>query len=178
MKISMCEYDQYKTLKHHHTYNYMKTLLTLLTLPFLFVSCNKTKDDVNNIQREYDTIKAQSDMYQDQSDMYREQANNLNKSIEELRKTQHHLSQLSKGKKPLYVLLLNVHQSNFTLDISQHIKNSMNSSEFQIPVSEDYYNNVKEGEDLSDEFKLGSFIMSGKWGNIKVTVVKKEIKYQ
>jgi len=149
----------------------MKTLLTLLTLPFLFVSCNKTKDDVDNIQREYDTIKAQSDMY-------REQANNLNKSIEELRKTQYHLSQLSKGKKPLYVLLLNVHQSNFTLDISQHIKNSMNSSEFQIPVSEDYYNNVKEGEDLSDEFKLGSFIMSGKWGNIKVTVVKKEIKYQ
>ena len=53
----------------------------------------------------------------------------------------------------------------------------MNSSEFEIPVSEEYYNNVSEGSDLSDSFKVGSFLMRGSWGNIKVTVKKKEIKY-
>lgn len=148
----------------------MKLILTSI-ITLLLVSCNKTKEDVASINKEYASVKAEVDSYNNQARI-------LNESIETLQKKNDHLSQLSNGKKPLYILLLNVHQSNFTLDITQHIKNSMNSSEFEIPVSEDYYNQVTVGNDLSDSFKMGSFIMTGSWGDIKVTVKNKEIKYQ
>ncbi len=147
----------------------LQRLLALFSL-FVIVSCNKTKEDVDNMNSRYESLKGSVDAYE-------EKLRGLNQSINELQKIETHLTQLKNGKTPVYILLLNVHQSNITLDISQHIKNSMNSSEFEIPVSEEYYNNVSEGSDLSDSFRVGSFLMRGSWGNIKVTVKKKEIKY-
>lgn len=75
-----------------------------------------------------------------------------------------------------YVLTLEIKQSHFTLDISEHLKDSMNAIEIQIPVDKDYYDSVEVGQNIADEFRMGSLVFKGTFGNFKVSVIKKEIQ--
>lgn len=75
-----------------------------------------------------------------------------------------------------YVLTLEIKQSHFSLDISEHLKDSMNAIEIQIPVDKEYYDSVEVGQNIADEFRMGSFIFKGTYGNFKVTVIGKEIQ--
>lgn len=75
-----------------------------------------------------------------------------------------------------YVLTLEIKQSHFSLDISEHLKDSMNAIEIQIPVDKEYYDSVEVGQNIADEFRMGSFIFKGTYGNFKVSVIGKEIQ--
>lgn len=75
-----------------------------------------------------------------------------------------------------YVLTLEIKQSHISLDISEYLKDSMNAMEIQIPVDKEYYDSVEVGQDIMDEFRMGSFIYKGTFGNFKVTVTDKEIQ--
>lgn len=75
-----------------------------------------------------------------------------------------------------YVLALEIKQSHFSLDISEHLKDNMNAIEIQIPVDKEYYDAVEVGQDIADEFRMGSFVFKGTLGNFKVTVRDKEIQ--
>ena len=74
-----------------------------------------------------------------------------------------------------YVLTLEIKQSHFTLDISEHLKDSMNAIEIQIPVDKEYYDSVEVGQNIADEFRMGSLVFKGTFGNFKFSVIKKEI---
>ncbi len=75
-----------------------------------------------------------------------------------------------------YVLTLEIKQSHFTLHISEHLKDSMNAIEIQIPVDKEYYDSVEVGQNIADEFRMGSFVFKGTFGNFKVSIIKKEIQ--
>lgn len=75
-----------------------------------------------------------------------------------------------------YVLILEVKQTHFSLKISEHLKDSMNAIEIQIPVDKEYYDSVEVGQNIADEFRMGSFVFKGTFGNFKVSVIKKEIQ--
>lgn len=75
-----------------------------------------------------------------------------------------------------YVLTLEIKQSHISLDISEYLKDSMNAMEIQIPVDKEYYDSVEVGQNIMDEFRMGSFIFKGTFGNFKVTVTDKEIQ--
>ena len=75
-----------------------------------------------------------------------------------------------------YVLTLEIKQSHFTLDISEHLEDSMNAIEIQIPVDKEYYDSVEVGQNIADEFRMGSLVFKGTFGNFKVSVTKKEIQ--
>lgn len=75
-----------------------------------------------------------------------------------------------------YVLTLEIKQSHFSLKISEHLKDAMNAIEIQIPVDKEYYDTVEVGQDIADEFRMGSFVFKGTLGNFKVTVKGKEIQ--
>lgn len=75
-----------------------------------------------------------------------------------------------------YVLTLKVKQTHFSLKISEHLKDSMNAIEIQIPVDKEYYDSVEVGQNIADEFRMGSFVFRGTFGNFKVSVIKKEIQ--
>jgi len=51
----------------------------------------------------------------------------------------------------------------------------MNAIEFDIPVDAEMYHQVKEGTELVDEFRSGSFIMNGTFSSWDITVKKKTI---
>ena len=75
-----------------------------------------------------------------------------------------------------YVITFNIKQTHFTLDIGEHLKDSMNDISIEIPVDKEYYDSVEVGDIIDDSFRMGSFIWKGSFGNWKVTVESKEIR--
>ena len=75
-----------------------------------------------------------------------------------------------------YVVTFRIKQSNFTLDIGEHLKDSMNEITFEVPVDKAYYDSVSVGDTINDDFRMGSLIMHGSFGNWKVTIEKKEVQ--
>ena len=72
----------------------------------------------------------------------------------------------------IYVLELEISQSHFTLDLGEHLKDSMNKITIPIQVSEEYYYSIEEGDTLSNEFRVGSFIFKGSISNLIINVNK------
>lgn len=83
---------------------------------------------------------------------------------------------LQSGRSPKYVLGIRLEQSHFTLDLAEHAKDAMNAIEFEIPVDKDYYNSVSVGEEIVDDFRVGSFIFSGSLGDWEMTVEHKRVR--
>lgn len=84
-------------------------------------------------------------------------------------------SKIEKGLEK-YVICLNIKQSHFTLDISQHLKDEMNDITIEIPVDKEYFDSVEVGDVIDDSFRMGSLIFKGSWGNWNITVVDKDIR--
>jgi len=63
-----------------------------------------------------------------------------------------------------YIVEFEIKQSHFTLDISEHLKDSINKLTFEVPVDKDYYNKVRVGQEITDSFRMGSFVMKGSIG--------------
>lgn len=74
-----------------------------------------------------------------------------------------------------YIMKINISQSHFTLDISEHLKDTMNDVDIYIEVSEEYYNKYNIGDIIADDFRVGSMIFKGSYGNWKVKVADKQI---
>ena len=75
-----------------------------------------------------------------------------------------------------YIVTFNIKQSHFTLDISQHLKDAMNDISIQIPVDKEYYDSVEVGDTIADDFRMGSFIFKGSFGNWDITIEDKCIQ--
>lgn len=77
-----------------------------------------------------------------------------------------------------YVVTLEFKQSRFSLDIDEHLKDSANKLKIQVPVDKEYYDSLEVGDEVADEFRLGSFLFKGTLGSTKVKVKDKEVVYE
>ena len=76
-----------------------------------------------------------------------------------------------------HLLTLEIYTSTLvTLNPLSFVKNAANKVTLTLPTSEEFYNEVQEGQKLTKEFKYGSFFIGGSISNLVVKVVKKEIK--
>ena len=82
----------------------------------------------------------------------------------------------AEGAKKRYILTLEIKQSHFTLNLMTHAKDKWNAVKLQIPVDKEFYDSVKQGEKISETFRTASFILNGSFGDMNVTVLKKEEK--
>lgn len=73
----------------------------------------------------------------------------------------------------VYMVRIDIRNSSFSLDIGKHIRNAMNAVQMDIPVDKEFYNAVKEGQELKSGFKTASFVMKGSISSIKISCVKK-----
>ena len=73
------------------------------------------------------------------------------------------------------ILILELSQSHFSLDIGDHLKNAVNKTSFAIPVDCEYYDSVSVGDDLTrnKNFRWGSFVFKGSIGSWHVRVKEK-----
>lgn len=75
-----------------------------------------------------------------------------------------------------YVVTFNIKQIHFTLDLGQHLKDEMNDISIQIPVDKEYYDSIEVGDVINDDFRMGSLIFKGSFGNWNVTVEDKCVR--
>ena len=74
-----------------------------------------------------------------------------------------------------YIMKINISQTHLTLSVSEHLKDAMNDIDIYIEVSEEYYNKYNVGDTIADDFRVGSMIFKGSFGNWKVKVADKQI---
>lgn len=77
-----------------------------------------------------------------------------------------------------YIVEFEIKQSHFSLDISEHLKDNMNKLTFEVPVDKDYYNKVYVGQEITNSFRVGSFVMKGSIGKWKIIVRNKYTKHK
>ena len=153
----------------------MKKLLIVLTLTLsglLFTSCDEREDIKQDIAR----LKAQRDNLIDRNSELQSIKNSREAEVEQLTKEVTTLNIYKQGRTPKYVLKLKLKQSRISLSISKHIKDSMNAIEFEMPVDKEFYDNVSIGSEVVDEFRVGSLLFNGSFGDWKMTVVDKNIR--
>ena len=78
----------------------------------------------------------------------------------------------------VHYVTLKFTQSSVTLSIKQHIKDHCNAFSFTFPTTKQFYDSVKEGEEISGKFKTATFLLSGNIGKRKVIVEKKFIRQE
>jgi hypothetical protein len=106
-----------------------------------------------------------------------------NNDLEQLKKENAALSAqvqaLKSGNtaKPLkYILKIRLKQAHFSLSIRKHIKDAVNAIDFEIPVDKEFYDSVSKGTEIIDDFRFGSLVLSGSFGDWEMTVKDKEIR--
>lgn len=107
---------------------------------------------------------------------------NGNRNINEQLKRQHKalVEQINNdnfalaASKTIYIVKIKIHQTTYTLDIEEHIKNKINDVEFEIPVDKAYYDKCSIGQKVSDTgLKIGSLIFNGDFSKLKIKIVGK-----
>ncbi len=123
---------------------------------------------------------------QTEVELLNQQGKNLSVSIAEKQKQLQHLNTAVSVKNaelnaiskenPKYILKIQFSQSRFSLDISDHIKDSMNSGEFELPVDREFYNSVNVEDKMVDNFRMGSFILRGSFSSWNFKIINKRIE--
>lgn len=107
---------------------------------------------------------------------------NANKNINNRLKQQYDAlnNQINRNKfaldvsKNIYIIKIKIHQTTYTLDIEEHIKNKINDVELEIPVDKSYYDRCSIGQTVSDPgLKIGSLIFNGDFSKLKITIIGK-----
>ena len=132
----------------------MKRMIILLTLFLLFLmGCSKEEENEETIRIQEQRIE---ELINEELAMY--------DRIEGL-KDEHGIER--------FFVTISIKQSHFTLDISEIMKDDMNEIEIQIPVDEQYYDDVEVGDIIDDSFRMGSFVSAGSIGSWDIKVVDK-----
>lgn len=64
-------------------------------------------------------------------------------------------------------------KSNFSLDPFTHLGNALKAQEITFPVSEEYFNSVRVGDELSSKFNWTGLLFDGEIGTYKNTIHSK-----
>ena len=79
------------------------------------------------------------------------------------------------ASKYVYIITVRVHQTTYTLSISEHIKNKMNDIVFDIPVDKAYYDKCSVGQKITDPgLKWGSLLRDGDFSKLKIKIEGKK----
>lgn len=136
----------------------MKKVITVLALMLALVGCGSNQDvyleeKISRLQNEVSALEA-------------EKAAIENEIIE----------QKVENGTAKYIVTFLVKQSHFTLDLDEHLKDSMNKLRFEVPVDKEFYDNIAINDVITDDLRIGSVIMKGSFGSWKVIVDDKEIR--
>lgn len=151
----------------------MKKAFLFISMCLLMASCKITDEEYQQKVEEYAKL---TDECKSLSSQERRLYSNISQLQSEVKELQVEKNAFETGKTLKYIVKFEIKQGTFTLDPWEHIKNSMNAIEVEIPVDKDYYNALKIDQDLTDAFKWGSLVMDGDFSNLHMRVVSKRIE--
>ena len=136
---------------------------------YVFSSCQPSKAE---IKESIDVLNSQKNELIQEVDKVIPEINSLNAElfakrgeVAALEKKLEELHIYESGKTPKYILKLHLKQTHFSLSISKHIKDAMNAIDFEMPVDKEFYESVSVGTDIVNNFRIGSCILYGSFGD-------------
>ncbi len=148
----------------------MKKTLILLSF-IILISCETKQDiqsDIDQLRSSKATLQLEVQNLEYFSSTKQEYIKHLDQDIKEK-------VIIADGRIPKYVLRLHLKQSHVSHSITEHIKDNINAIDFDLPVDKEFFDSVKEGDNIVHGFRSGSFIMNGSFGNWEMTVKDKSI---
>lgn len=146
--------------------------IILASVVVTLMSCESKQDVANDIEK----LKMERNSLQNEVYLLREDVETQEAEVKKLDKKLNEMHIYESGKTPKYILKLKLKQSRLSFDVTKHIKDGMNAIQFELPVDKDFYNSVNVGTEIVDNFRTGSFILYGSFGNWKMKVIDKEIR--
>ena len=145
--------------------------LILSFILMVVTSCENEK----NVQSKIDALRVEESSLR--KEVYQLDLQKDSKTAEnaELDKQCKLLKIYASGKQPKFILKLKLEQSHF-MDLGASIKDAMNAITFEMPVDKEFYDNVQIKTKIIDEFRTGSLLINGSFGDWEMTVVGKEIR--
>ena len=140
-------------------------IIMALIVPIMFTGCGRTEEE--KLSTEIGVLKDQITTLKSEISVLEMQKEELANEV---------LDTKIENGAAKYVVTFNIKQSHFTLDISQHLKDSMNDISIQVPVDKEYYDSIEIGDTIDDSFRMGSLIFCGSFGSWDITVENKEIR--
>jgi hypothetical protein len=150
----------------------MNFRIVALFIIAILISCEGKIEIVEDIE----VLRASRLILEEETDSLTSVKNDLEKDIYGLINKQNELNITNNGETPKYMLKLHLEELHMTLSIKKHLKDAMNAIDFEIPVDKDFYESVTIGTNIIDEFKFGSFVLNGSFGDYQMTVEGKEIR--
>lgn len=147
-------------------------IIIIMCIACLFVACY-TSEDEKRLQSNCEALQNRKTYLSMQITSLKDNISSLQKETEDLLKER---NALKKGREPRYIVKFKIKQGTFTLDPFEHIKNSMNAIEVEIPVAKDFYKKLEIGQDITDAFKWGSLVMNGDFSELHMKVISKRIE--
>lgn len=136
----------------------------LLVTALLFTGCMSQEE---KLSAEVISLKNEKSALQDEITQIEKQIASLNEIV---------VSKKVETDTAKYIITLKIKQVHYSLDFTEHIKDSLNELTIRIPVDKEYYNEVEIGDVIDDSFRMGSLLAKGSAGKWKITVENKEIQ--
>ncbi len=154
----------------------MKNLLYIV-LAISLVSCGPTTEDEIRLEKSVNelTLKEKNlkSTISDMDRMHHKHLDAQQREYDMLVSNTENLAAYNKGKKIHYILEFKLKQSRFSLSLSKHAKDAMNAIEFEMPVDKVFYDSHKVGDEVVDDFRMGSMIMNSSFSSWNMTVIGK-----
>ena len=147
--------------------------ISILFAISLFSGCSS--DYEQQLRKRERDLESQITQKQDELNSLKTSINDLKEVVDELTTTRNYLLE-NDGATVHYVIELKISQTHFG-SFDDMLKDTMNTITLPIEVSESFYYSVEKGDTLSNEFRVGSFIMKGSIGSWDITVKDKQIVY-
>ena len=126
----------------------MKKLFLILFVIPLFWGCEseeKVKSDIDRLKATRTELQTEVRPLADNVAKLRSEKADLEVELTQLNLS---LSEQRKGKRPVYLLTLELKQSHVTLDLKKLAKDEMNAIKFTLAVDQDLYNSVEKGDNI------------------------------
>lgn len=81
------------------------------------------------------------------------------------------------GQTCLGMVEIQIKQSSFTLDITEHWRNNANATRMSMPVLPSDYAGMREGQELQSDFRSGSFWLNGGKISSRDITVRRKLGY-
>lgn len=140
--------------------------LSIISLCLVAIGCLNTEQERN----EYNVIHAQKVQEISEQERVRGELQSLRDEVANIQ-----VEKAIKLGTEKYIVEIEVKQEHYNLDLGDMMKNELNKTSFSLPTSKEFYDSVKEGDILSNDFRMGSFIMNGSAGAWVITVVSKKV---
>lgn len=118
--------------------------------------------------------KSKKEQYEKEISELKQEESALEESIDTLKSKE--TSEKIRTGTEIYVVVISIKQSHLSLDIEEHIKDSMNAVDIPIPVSKEFYDSINVGDVLDNSFRMGSFVMKGSFGKWNIKIADKYVE--